>query len=492
MRDAGFASIEILLTMTLIGVAFTGALLTEQGMARWLRSTRESIDDLAVAASAAEAAKADGERDFFHLVSAFAPDRPDCAAQDSCSGVRRVVTDASACTKGVETRAVRQNFDRPARETALPAIVTDAAEMAALGDDCSTAFPAGNWSAPAVAGTAVTGPGNATGIDAYQGKAYVTFDAPPYLRIFANGSERAYSNGFVGGGPFNAVDVARDPVTGRVYAYAAAVSPQLQIIDVTDADAPKTVSSAPLAGVSLKGAQAQGWRVRVYGGVAYMTARYMISSNPELHLFDVRDPASPRERGTGRKTGTSAYDILLHEQSVPSLDGARRRLAYFATTAPGGELQVLDVTDPERMTPLATCDLPGAYQATALALLGTTLYVGRDNVPGGGEDLYAFDASDPASAAFCVPIAKTDIGTDGYSRHVQALRAAGKYLFVATNNTTNAHGQMQVRSADPATGLSLLGTYSLPGMTENGSDLEGGFLYAAAATAPQLTVITGS
>jgi hypothetical protein len=110
-------------------------------------------------------------------------------------------------------------------------------------------------------------------------------------------------------------------------------------------------------------------------------------------------------------------------------------------------------------------------------------------VPSGGEDLYAFDASDPTAPSFCVPIAKTDITTDGYSRHVESLRASGPYLFVATTNTTNAHGQLQIRNANPTSGLALLGTFAIPGLAENALDLENNSLHAASTASPQLQSI---
>lgn len=487
MRDAlGFSTLEAMLAVSLAGAALAGALLTERGATAWMQSSLAQLHALPKVAQEMAALEAQSENDFFHIVSSFTKDNPQCAAVDGCDGMRRTVTEVSTCAKVVETQAETHRPGRPVNAVSSATLLTDFAEIAALGGDCSLVPTSGDWSNPLLANATDLGGGTPTGIDALDGVTYVAEDAPPYLRIVTRDGVVTFTNGFVGNGPFNDVDVTSDIATGRIYAFVAAIAPQLQIIDVTDPSVPVLIGSAPLAGVTLKGAQAGAWRVMVYGGTAYVAARYMLAANPELHLFDVSDPASPREYGSGYKMSTSVYDMVVHEQVVPSMNGARHRLAYMATTSPAGELKVFDVTLPTSPTPLASCDLPGSYQANALALLGTTLFVGRDNVPGGSEDLYAFDAADPASTAFCTPVAKTDIGTDGFSRHVQALRASGPFLFVATNNTTNAHGQVQIRSAEPKNLLALLGTFSVSGLAEHALDYDDATLSAASAASPQL------
>jgi hypothetical protein len=484
----GFITVEIMIAAALMSVVFVGALLADRGVTYWTLSAQTGGETLASAQSDAVAAQSSADRDFFHVVSSFVPDAgtAPCAPNVPCDGIRRTVTDFSPCAKEVRTETERQIFAEPEQTAALTVDLADPAEATALGGDCDFSAPDGDWAAPTLRSSFAAGSGSLTGLDVFHGIAYATADVAPFLRIVTTDGPVAFANGFMGAGPFNDIDVAQDVASGHIYAYVAAVSPQFQIIDVTDPANPRLAGSATLADVTLTGAQAQAWRVTVYDRTAYVAARYMISANPELHLFDVSTPSAPREIGAGFKLSTSVYDIIINDQLTA---GVRRRFAFFATTSPAGELKVFDVTDSAAVAAVASCDLPGDEQATSLFLLGTVLYVGRDTVPNGGADLYAFDASDPTASSFCVPLGKTDITTDHYSRHVEALRAAGPYLFVATTNTTDAHGEIQVRDSDPTTDFTLLGTYEIPALAEHALDFDDDSLYAAGTASPQVQTL---
>ena len=150
---------------------------------------------------------------------------------------------------------------------------------------------------------------------------------------------------------------------------------------------------------------------------------------------------------------------------------------------------MLDVTNPAAVSVLKTCDLVGNHQVYAVYALGNTLYVGRDTVPGGGSDLLSLDISDPTNVTFCTPTGQADV-SDFYSRKVLSIKASGSLLFVATTNTTDAHGEIQVRPADPATNFSpVISTFSIPSLLPSSIDVDGDNMYTAAATSPQLQVL---
>lgn len=476
-----------MIAFAVMSVVFVGVMLADRAATYWTLAAQTSGAALYEARADLDDVRSAAGSDFYRVVSSVVPDRgATCLSGGPCYDIRRVVTDLSTCAKYAETRLERRLAGYPAMATSLSAYLANPSEVSALGGDCALSYPDGDWTRPAMRYQADPGGGDPTGIDVVHGVAYVTENAVPYLRIVSAGSPVVFANAFQGLGPFNAIDVARDAATGRTYAYVAAVSPQFQIVDVTDGVNPTLAGSAALNGVTATGAQTQGWRIFFYDRKVYVMTRFLSGSSPEFHTFDVGDPEHPSEIGAGFKLNTSVYGIVVRDGL---LRGTVRRFAYLATTSPSGELKVLDVADPARPIIAASCDLPGDHQATSLFILGNTLYVGRDNVPGGGADLYAFDAADPTSPAFCAWLGKTDIATDRYSRHVEAVRASGPYLFVATTNTTNAHGQVQVRNADPTTNFALIATYDMPGLAENALDLDDDSLYTASTSSPQVRVL---
>ncbi len=210
------------------------------------------------------------------------------------------------------------------------------------------------------------------------------------------------------------------------------------------------------------------------------------------------DPTSPYEVGTGFSLGMSAYDMVVRDQYVA---GVLHRFAYLAVgNGTQNELAVLDIdpANPKTISQAALCSLPGAYQGTSVYAIGNTVYVGRNKVPSGSPDLYAFDASNPLSSSFCSSIlGQADVDTGGSSRHVNALRVSGPYLFAATDNTTSSRGQLQIRSSDPASGFPLIGSYDVAPNSLSLADLDfdsdtGNIAAIISGATPSLQVFTTS
>lgn len=498
-EDSGFSTLEIMIALTILTIVLSGVVVADFGAQYWTITAQTSNEALYKAKMRLEGLKSASKQNFFDATSSpLAADvDASCATGGLCYFVQNLVTDISSCSKYATAAVSWQVGGYPKTNTSLFTYLTNPAEAVAQGGDCLLNWPQGTWTHPDTL-YAKTLRGNPTSVDVFGGVAYMTMSQSPYLAVRqANDVDgpNLFQNSFQSAIAFNGLDVVRDLATGRTYAYLAAADAvtQLHVVDVTDSNNPLLVARSALLGVTTTSGAPNGWRVRYYGQKVYLTTLFNVApggEQPELHVFDVSRPTAPFE--VGRETlSTSVYDIAVRDQVLP-VDGKTHRLAYLATTNQAGELRVLDVTDPKNISTLATCDLPGNYPARAVYLLGNVLYVGRDNVPSGGADLYSFDAQNPSATSFCTPTGQVDINTsDGYSRKVLSIRASGPLLFVATTNTTGAHGTVQIRPTDPITNFSpVVGTVDVPGLVAGGIDLDGNYLYTASqGSAQQLQVI---
>ncbi len=484
----GFSTLEIMIAFAIMAIVLSGVITADFGAQYWTITSQTSNEALYKGKIQLEKLRSASAGDFYSAQSTSLTKDTDasCAGGGLCYYIQNSVSDISSCSKYLESTISWQVPRYPTSTTLLPSYLSNATEAVSLGGDCGLNYPSGTWSDPSSEGT-WTLKGAATGVDVLNGVAYVSESTSPYLEVAqADTPDTAYTfASAVNPAPFNDIDVARDLATARVYAYIAASSTQLRVIDVSDPKNPVEVASSTLAGVTQSSSEAQGWRLAYYDRKIYLATRYN-GALPEFHIFDVGYSTSPFEVGSGTKLGTSVYDIIVRDQYAA---GTKHRFAYLATTLDAGELMVLDVTDPKNIGTPIKCALTGNYQGTALAMLGNILFLGRDT-PSGADDLYAFNATDPTSASFCTPLGETQVenGFFDYSRHVIGLRATGPYLFVETTNSTSSHnhGQLQVRSADAS--MTLLGSYDLSSLVDHGIDFDGALnrFYAAGTGSVQM------
>ncbi len=504
-KHRGFSTLEIMIALAVIAIVLAGVILADFGVQYWTVTAQTSNEALYKGKVQLEKIRSASVHDFYSAVSTPSTKDTDtaCGSGGLCYYIQNTVADISPCSKYVESTISWQVPRYPTSTTYLPSYLSSAKEAVSLGGDCGLNYPFGAWSSPIEMsnGNLAAPP---TGIDVVNGVAYVTESTSPYFEVTSVSAPGSTSALAPPRDPasFNALDVARDLATGRLYAYVAANNTQFRVIDVTNPKSPLQIASSVLSGVATSTSQGQGWRIVYYDRKVYLTTRYN-SGLPELHIFDVGYPIRPFEVGydtvakrLGISLGTSVYDMAIRDQ-YSAVDKKIHRFLFLATTLTTGELKVLDVSDPKKVnpTPIATCDLRGNYQATAITVLGNTLYLGRDT-PSGTPDLLAFDATDPLSPSFCTPLGQTEVETGflDYSRHVVGIRASGPYLYIATTNTTRAHGQVQVRSVLPSS-LSLLGTFAVPLLTDNALDFDGGanMLYIPSGTSSgKLQSITSS
>jgi type II secretory pathway pseudopilin PulG len=429
--NEGFSTLEIMIAMVIIVIVLAGSLSANFAAQYWAIASETSNEALYKAKTKLENYRALAKSDFYQATSS--PLLPDaCVHGQLCYFTGSTVTDLSSCSKYAQANAHWQVDRYPTTTTSLFTNLTNIPETIALGGDCLLQEPEGDWGDITASSTADFMPGSPTGIDTLNGNVYITEDKTPWLEV-----KSATSTSFSGctgcNGPYNAIDVARNLSTGRVYAYVAATTTmQLQIIDVTDPISPNWIASA-----SLSGPLSQGWRIVYYGQKVYITSRYIIGASPEFHVFDVSNPFAPAEIGTA-DIDTSPYGIVIRDQMF---GGSMHRFAYLAATHDLKEVIILDVTDPAAIGTPITLDLPEAGctladspDATTLSLLGTTLWVGRehsascDSLP----SLYAINVSDPAS-----PTIISQVVTDST---ITGLKVSGNRAYLETSSWAGAPG----------------------------------------------------
>jgi hypothetical protein len=174
------------------------------------------------------------------------------------------------------------------------------------------------------------------------------------------------STGYHGGGlePGGAWDIAlRDDL-----AFLADGPDGLQVIDVSDPDAPEIIAAldtdGDCIGIDVEGVHA-----------------YLVDSGT-LGIVDISDPAIPRLVSQSYLGGSGPYGSPI---DVDVEDG------YAYVACGHGGLRIVDVSDPLAAQQVGRISTPSA--ATHVAVSGTNAYVGA-SVPAGGET-YVIDVSDP-------------------------------------------------------------------------------------------------
>jgi hypothetical protein len=210
-------------------------------------------------------------------------------------------------------------------------------------------------------------------------------------------------------------------VTGG-FAYVAAGSAGLQVVDVRDKAHPKIAGTYDVRkDVSLRRGQTtargrpEATSVTVAGGRVYLGF-----DDGELHILDVSEPSRPRMAGVHR-TPDKVYGLTVV--------GARLYLANFEAG-----LHILDVTDPARLVEIGTFPTKWSQE---VAVVGTRAYVAD-----GPHGLRILDMADPAKPKELGSYAKNMRIPYG-ARHVVVV---GSMAYVANRH----HGLHIVDVSDPA------------------------------------------
>jgi hypothetical protein len=418
----------------------------------------EDEDELSIAREEMFAARAQGRANFLSLAATSSEVMRNGALYDSVLSV----VHATPCLDYISAEA-----GKGSGTTTLAAYLANPAEELAEGGDCAPFPPADAWAGIARASEDAIPGADGKALDALMGNVYVGVDTPPYFAVAdeASGAFIPFVNGFALFAAPNALDAAL--VGGSTYVFAAldATSSQFAIIDMRDPSAP-SARYFTLAGVDPYGESPQGYRVRYYGGYAYVSARY--TAGPELHIFDVSDPGGAYEVASA-ELGVTLNDFAVRDEKD------RKRLLYAASSDKPGELMIYDVTEPWRAKRLSATDLPERtpthHPGESIALTGPYALIGRSSGPN-DPDLFVYDVSDAVHPA---SVASADVGAT-----VSSIEAFGNLAYLGT---TKSGKEVQVWSLE-STMPSFIASFAVAGLGARALDYDRGRLYAAGVGAP--------
>jgi hypothetical protein len=408
----GVATLEILIAFAILTLSLSAVILVVFGNQTVATDTQTNNEAIYKAKEYIESARARAYQDFNAVVSVG--HTQDDIYQKSLT-VEQIHTDIKKVTSTVSW---------PSQGRILSVVLTTLISNPTSQNKCSTSV-SGDWSAPQIYGYAdFAGSAGATGVDAQDGKAYVTSDPN------SAGSDDFYILDTSGAGPgagslpvlgkFSTSYGLTDVSMAGMYAYVTAhsASNQLLVIDVSDPVSLKAASIKAKRDVTRGGDTAYGNTLfyankKIYVGLT-------ISAGTELHIFDVSDPINPVELGPGYEVGASVNDIIV-----------KNNIAYLATAA-RNEIITLDVSDPAHLVLMGTYQSP-TLTGQSLALSSNNfLYFGR--IGGiGNPKLLAFG--------------QEDLSVPRWTMHMSAQ--SGVYSMLLRS------GLLFITTADPNDGLQI-------------------------------------
>jgi hypothetical protein len=396
------------------------------------------------------------------------------------------VSDLTECKKQATTSVLWNVGALRSREVTLSTLLIDRKSVLALGGDCDVGSPTSFWDNPQYFAGESLVQGVPTALDVLSHIVYLGSDNAPFVHIADTrnvtmgqtaGLIVPYTNGFTLGARPNDLDVIYHPSSRRTFLYVATHAPenQLRAIDMTNQNAPDLVALRSLAGVSSSGSYPQGRHVYVYDHHVYLST--WETAGPEFHVFDISNPVSPVEIGTGRELGVTVEDLVVRDLYI---SGNLRRIAFMATAKNDGEVMVYDVTDPLAISELSHLrqNLPGNQDGESVFISGATLYVGRASTPS-GPDMYVYDVGN-------LDAGMTLLGSVDFGTGVLAIRVAGGIgMFV----TSKVNEELQFWNIANPISMTPVSRYRLRSIPKSGFDYESGLVYVVGSSTPHMRIM---
>ncbi len=223
--------------------------------------------------------------------------------------------------------------------------------------------------------------------------------------------------------PWNPIEVGSFPTATRAYgvdvdngiAYLSASSSGVYVIDVSDPSSPTLLTTFQSGGFA--------WDVTVYGGYLFVADR-----SDGLHIIDISNPATPQQVGF-----------------IPSPDQTLD-VAFYGTTMYVDQslagIQIVDISDPTNAQIVGSVATNQTY--------GVAVRDGHLFVADGGFGLRVFDINDP--------LAPTEVGSFITGGSTRSTWNEGPVTFIADWST----GIFAVDSANPGA-ITLLDNLDPPG-----------------------------
>jgi hypothetical protein len=229
------------------------------------------------------------------------------------------------------------------------------------------------------------------------------------------------------------------------YAYVATShnSRELTVVDISDENNPTIVGG----GFDTPGVQ-NGRGIYVVGDTAYLATQGGPSA--DFFVLDINDPFSISQYDSINLDATG-FDIQVLGD-----------YAYVATSGNTQELQVIDVSNPNNISPVGSYNTPGGADGQSIFVEGTTVYLTTND---SSDEFYILNASNLANI---IQVGATGLGGHGLGVFVQ-----GELAFVTSNAGDN---EFQVVDISTPSSPIIIGTADLNG-TGNGLVVLGDYAY---------------
>lgn len=454
-RENGQSTIEILIAITVLAAGLTAAIAAFFGGQSLSLDAQEGNLALRSAQEEIEKIETQARYDFNGISSSSSTD------QEFTKEI--TVTNISTSTKQVNVKISWRTDPIRIQSLELVTNVTDWRGSAVSGGDTGGGGLTGDWMNPKTLGSIDLGAGiSATDLDAVSKLVYMSGTAAAasksdffIVNVIDGQNPYLVSNIDIGVGD-NAVDIAGN------YAFLAQnkTSKQLQVVDITNKANPVLAAEFTLPGVS--GTGAIGWSIFFYGDKIYIGTQS--ATGPEFHIIDVSTPTNPVSMGS-YEVGADINDIYISGNN-----------AYLATSDDAKELLVLDVSNPATISEVGHYDSPEAYDAKAVYLNGTKLYLGRKS--GASDELRVLDVTNPASS--------TSLGTANIGSDINNVLVRDYLAFI---NSSNANEEFQVWNISNPANITKISSFNFP-QVANGIDYEDNLVYVAVRSNDALRIIT--
>ena len=467
-NNTGMSTLEILVAFAVITLCIGAVILLTFGNQSMAVSLHTQGEAIAKALETLETARATSRGNYDQVEDCDDKTANPCSGTPDSFYSRKLVTSlATQCAKNVKS-SVNLPINDQILTTNLVTHLVDTVTAIALGGDCPSIPPYGDWSNPEQLTSADTIPTDlkATGIDVKNKIVYMSTDpssaTDPDFFIFDASSASETSapvlTASINTGPgLSSVDVAGS------YAYVSNDSKngQLQIIDVSDINNPILISTMNVVpgGTDIN---TVGTKVFYYNKKIYLGLKKNIYA--EFYVINVENPLNPSLEG--------GYEL---NSSVNSIN-VSGDYAYIANPN-AEEVTIVDINENSSkfMQRVGGFDAPGGSgNGKSIRIIGNKLYLGRTV---GNVEFYILDISDPENPSI--------LGSNNVNSSINDLVVAGDYAYLATGETGS---EFQILNISDDANPTLLGKHNFTDEA-TGIDYEDNLIYISNENADALIII---
>ncbi len=467
--QAGMATLEILIAFAISIMSIGAVVLLTFGNQSINARSQTHLEAVTLTKSILETSRARSRQDYNEI-----KDCDDSTAQ-KCPGPtdpfynrKLSVTSETQCGKNITGDTSWNINDTTLNVTAITHL-TDILVAMALGADCPSPTPFGDWASAQDLNSLDTTPATlkATGLDIKNKIVYMSTDpsaaSDPDFYIFDTGNVSETSApaliASINTGPgIASVDAAQS------YAYIANDSKngQLQIIDVSNINNPilKTTFNVIPGGTDIN---TVGTKVFYYDSTVYLGLKK--NNYAEFYIINVSNIFSPIIKGS--------YELNASVNSI-SVQGD---YAYVATPN-SEEITVIDINEnsSKYMQRVGGFDAPGGSgNGKSIRIIGNKLYFGRTV---GNIEFYILDVSDPKNLSI--------LGSNNVNSSINDLVVAGDYAYLATGE---AGSEFQILDVSNPANPTLLGKFDFTDKP-TGIDYENNLIYISNENSDALIIIS--